>query len=97
MVASGTGTPRGVDAASGQNVQTIDFSAYRTAGTGYTLVADGETSHPFDISADLYDQLRADSMQFFYAQRSGIAIDGDLIGEEYARPAGHLGVAPQPG
>ncbi|MDG4830166.1 glycoside hydrolase family 9 protein [Solwaraspora sp. WMMD1047] len=97
VVASGQSTPRGVDQASAQNVQTIDFSSYRTAGTGYTLVADGETSHPFDIAADLYEQLRSDSMQFFYIQRSGIAIDGDLVGEEYARPAGHLGVAPNRG
>ncbi|MER7587589.1 glycoside hydrolase family 9 protein [Micromonospora sp. NPDC127501] len=97
VVASGTTTARGVDAASGQNVQTVDFSSYRTPGTGLTLTVDGETSHPFDISGTLYDQLRSDSLQFFYAQRSGIAIDGDLIGDEYARPAGHLGVAPNQG
>ncbi|MFY1701456.1 glycoside hydrolase family 9 protein [Micromonospora sp. WMMA1923] len=97
VLASGRSTPRGVDEASGQNVHSVDFSAYRTAGTGLTLVADGETSHPFDISGTVYDQLRSDSLQFFYAQRSGIEIDGDLIGEEYARPAGHLGVAPNQG
>ncbi|MFI5837826.1 glycoside hydrolase family 9 protein [Micromonospora sp. NPDC051300] len=97
VVADGRTTPRGVDDASAQNVQTVDFSAYRTPGTGYTLTVDGETSHPFDISGTLYDRLRADSLQFFYAQRSGIAIDGDLIGEEYARPAGHLDVAPNKG
>ncbi|MBQ1017185.1 glycoside hydrolase family 9 protein [Micromonospora sp. D93] len=97
VVASGTTTARGVDAASGQNVQTVDFSGYRTPGTGLTLTVDGETSHPFDISGAIYDQLRSDSLQFFYAQRSGIAIDGDLIGDEYARPAGHLGVAPNKG
>ena len=97
VVASGQTTPRGTDAASAQNVQTADFSAYRTPGTGYTLTVDGETSHPFDISGALYDRLRADSLQFFYAQRSGIEIDGDLIGEEYARPAGHLGVEPNQG
>ncbi|KXK58964.1 glycosyl hydrolase family 5 [Micromonospora rosaria] len=97
VVASGQSTPRGVDEASGQNVHSVDFSAYRTAGTGLTLVADGETSHPFDISGTIYQQLRSDAVQFFYAQRSGIAIDGDLIGEEYARPAGHLGVAPNQG
>nr|MDT0656631.1 glycoside hydrolase family 9 protein [Micromonospora sp. DSM 115978] len=97
VVASGQSTPRGVDQASAQNVQTVDFTSFRTAGTGYTLVADGETSHPFDISANLYDQLRSDAMQFFYIQRSGIAIDGDLVGDEYARPAGHLGVAPNQG
>ncbi|MFF3856254.1 glycoside hydrolase family 9 protein [Micromonospora sp. NPDC002575] len=97
VVASGQSTPRGVDEASGQNVQTIDFSSYRTPGTGYTLVADGETSHPFDISGTLYDRLRSDALQFFYIQRSGIAIDGDLVGEEYARAAGHIGVAPNQG
>ncbi|MET8364267.1 glycoside hydrolase family 9 protein [Micromonospora sp. NPDC005194] len=97
VLASGTTTTRGVDAASGQNVQTVDFSSYRTPGAGLTLTVDGETSHPFDISGTLYDRLRADSLQFFYAQRSGIAIDGDLIGDEYARPAGHLGVAPNRG
>ncbi|KAB1138690.1 glycosyl hydrolase family 5 [Micromonospora sp. AMSO12t] len=97
VLASGSTTPRGVDAASGQNVQTLDFSSYRTPGAGLTLTVDGETSHPFDISGTLYDRLRADSLQFFYAQRSGIAIDGDLIGAEYARPAGHLGVAPNKG
>jgi endoglucanase len=97
VVASGDSTPRGVDPASGQNTHTVDFGAFKTAGTGYTLVADGETSHPFDISADVYKQLRSDALQFFYAQRSGIAIDGALIGEEYARPAGHIGVAPNKG
>ena len=97
VVASGETTPRGTDAASGQNVHTVDFSSYTTPGTGYTLVADGETSYPFDISADLYDRLRSDALQFFYIQRSGIEIDGDLVGEEYARPAGHLGVAPNKG
>ncbi|MEU4568614.1 glycoside hydrolase family 9 protein [Micromonospora sp. NPDC023956] len=97
VVASGTSTPRGVDEASGQNVHTIGFSSYRAPGNGLTLVADGETSHPFTVSGDLYEQLRSDSLQFFYAQRSGIAIDGDLIGAEYARPAGHLDVAPNKG
>ncbi|GAA3934874.1 glycoside hydrolase family 9 protein [Actinoplanes auranticolor] len=97
VVADGTSTPRGVDAASGQNVHTIDFTGFRTAGTGYTLVADGQTSHPFDISGTVYKQLRSDALQFFYIQRSGIEIDGDLVGEEYARPAGHLGVAPNRG
>ncbi|MEE6259132.1 glycoside hydrolase family 9 protein [Plantactinospora sonchi] len=97
VVASGQTTPRGVDPASAQNVHSVDFSGYRTPGSGYTLTADGETSHPFDISADVWKQLRSDSLQFFYIQRSGIAIDGDLVGEEYARPAGHLGVAPNRG
>ncbi|MFY1575499.1 glycoside hydrolase family 9 protein [Verrucosispora sp. WMMD703] len=97
VLASGTTTPRGVDEASAQNVHSLDFSSYRTPGQGLTLAVDGEVSHPFDISGTLYDQLRSDALQFFYIQRSGIEIDGDLVGEEYARPAGHLDVAPNQG
>jgi endoglucanase len=97
IVANGQTTPRGVDVASGQNVHTVDFSSYTGSGSGYTLHADGETSHPFDITGTVYKQLRSDSLQFFYIQRSGIAIDGNLVGEQYARPAGHLGVAPNQG
>ncbi|MDG4766625.1 glycoside hydrolase family 9 protein [Solwaraspora sp. WMMD406] len=96
-VASGQSTPRGLDTASRQQAHSVDFSAYRGTGDDYTLVADGETSYPFAISGDIYQQLRSDALQFFYIQRSGIAIDGDLVGEEYARPAGHLGVAPNQG
>jgi endoglucanase len=96
-VAEGTTTPRGVDEASGENVHTITFTGVTTPGTGYTLAADGEASYPFSIGGDIYDQLRSDSLQFFYIQRSGIEIDGTLVGEEYARPAGHLGVAPNQG
>ncbi|MEV4532588.1 glycoside hydrolase family 9 protein [Asanoa sp. NPDC049518] len=96
-VRSGTTTPRGEDAASGQNTHTIDFTGYAAEATGLTLTADGETSHPFDVTKSLYAQLRSDSLQFFYIQRSGIAIDGNLVGQQYARPAGHLGVAPNQG
>ncbi|MET7762211.1 glycoside hydrolase family 9 protein [Streptomyces sp. NPDC005393] len=95
-VASGTSTPRGVDASSGQQVHTVDFSAVTEDGTGYTLSADGETSYPFDISASAYDQLRSDALHFFYVQRSGIAID-DALAPGYARPAGHVGVTPNQG
>ena len=97
VAARGSSTPHGFDAASGQNVHTVDFSRYQQAGKGYTLTADGEKSHPFDISARLYEQLRTDALQFFYLQRSGTPIDGSLVGAKYARPAGHLGVAPNQG
>ncbi|MFD0427367.1 glycoside hydrolase family 9 protein [Streptomyces zhihengii] len=36
-------------------------------------------------------------MAYFYHNRSGIEIDADLVGEEYARPAGHLDTAPNQG
>ncbi|WIM99187.1 glycoside hydrolase family 9 protein [Actinoplanes oblitus] len=96
VVASGRSVPRGVDASSGQNVHSIDFSRFTKPGSGYTLTADGETSRPFDIGAAAYDRLRADSLKFFYTQRSGIAID-DALRPGYGRPAGHVDVAPNQG
>ncbi|MFD5324954.1 glycoside hydrolase family 9 protein [Streptomyces sp. NPDC127092] len=97
QVASGSTAVHGADQASGQATHLVDFGTYTGTGTGFTLVAGGRSSHPFDISASLYDGLRADSMSFFHQQRSGIAIDAALTGSAYARPAGHLGVAPNKG
>ncbi|MFF3378909.1 glycoside hydrolase family 9 protein [Streptomyces sp. NPDC002680] len=95
-VAHGRTVPRGTDASSGQNVHSIDFGAYRKRATGLTLVADGETSRPFDIDASAYDRLRLDSLKYYYTQRSGIEIRDDLR-PGYARPAGHVDVAPNQG
>ncbi|MFF9089964.1 glycoside hydrolase family 9 protein [Streptomyces sp. NPDC014991] len=95
-VAHGRTVPRGVDASSGQHVQSIDFSSYRKRGTGFTLVADGETSRPFDISPVPYGQLRADALKYYYTQRSGIEIR-DALRPGYARPAGHVGTSPNEG
>ncbi|WP_405870033.1 glycoside hydrolase family 9 protein [Streptomyces zaomyceticus] len=97
QVASGATTVKGSDQASGQSTHLVDFGGYTGTGSGFTLLVGGQASHPFDISAALYDGLRADSMSFFYQQRSGVAIDAGLTGSEYARPAGHLGVAPNKG
>ncbi|HST85749.1 MAG TPA: glycoside hydrolase family 9 protein [Kineosporiaceae bacterium] len=96
VVATGRTKPRGVDPSAGLNVHTIDFGSYTKAGTGYTLVADGEISHPFDLSDSVYRALRKDSKTFFYTQRSGLAIS-DAIAPGYGRAAGHLGVAPNQG
>ncbi|MFE9836510.1 glycoside hydrolase family 9 protein [Streptomyces sp. NPDC005551] len=95
-VARGRTVPRGTDASSGQNVQSIDFGAYRGRGEGFTLVADGETSRPFDIGASAYESLRVDALKYYYTQRSGIAI-ADSLRPGYARPAGHVDVAPNRG
>ncbi|MEU3554336.1 glycoside hydrolase family 9 protein [Streptomyces fragilis] len=95
-VARGRTVPRGVDASSGQNVHSVDFGSYRGSGRGFVLVADGETSRPFDISATAYERLRLDSLKFYYTQRSGQAIRDDLR-PGYGRPAGHVGEAPNQG
>ncbi|MEV5971526.1 glycoside hydrolase family 9 protein [Streptomyces sp. NPDC051921] len=97
VVAAGSTVPYGADAPSGQSLHVADFSSYRSAGTGYVLAVEGGSSVPFDIRADLYDTLRSDSMAFFHHQRSGIPVEASLVGSAYARPAGHLGVAPNKG
>jgi endoglucanase len=96
VVDTGRSEPRGVDVSSGQNVHTVDFSGNSRKGTGYTLTVDGETSRPFDIGGDAYDRLRADSLKFYYTQRSGIAIS-DALRPGYGRAAGHVDVAPNQG
>ncbi|GIG55138.1 glycoside hydrolase family 9 protein [Demequina activiva] len=88
-VASGDTSPLGTDASAGLNVHGIDFSSVTAAGT-YTLVADGEESYEFEIGTDAYQQLRYDALNYFYLARSGIEIDGDIVGDEYARAAGHV-------
>ncbi|MEU0676437.1 glycoside hydrolase family 9 protein [Streptomyces sp. NPDC006172] len=95
-VAHGWTVPRGVDASSGQNVHSVDFGAYRGRGAGFTLVADGETSRPFDIDASAYERLRLDAVKYYYTQRSGTPIRDDLR-PGYGRAAGHVGVAPNQG
>ncbi|WP_442811146.1 glycoside hydrolase family 9 protein [Streptomyces sp. NBC_00481] len=96
-VASGSTTPRGTDAASGDATHLVDFSSYSGTGSGYVLAVSGQNSPSFDIRADLYTTLRSDAMAFFYHQRSGTPIEASLVGSAYARPAGHLGVAPNKG
>lgn len=96
-VARGRTRPAGVDATSGLEVHELRFDRFHTPGQGYRLEVDGELSHPFDVEEELYESLRTDAFAFFYAQRSGIAIEADLAGAEYARAAGHVGVAPNQG
>jgi endoglucanase len=96
VVTRGNTKPAGVERTSGLNVHTINFDWYTKEGSGYTLTADGETSHAFDLSAAAYEKLRVDSLSVYYPQRSGIAIDGAIV-PGYERPAGHVGVAPNQG
>lgn len=97
VVTSGRTTVRGADAISGDHVHEADFSAVRTIGTGYTLAVGEQVSLPFDISKHPYDTLRRDALAYFYHNRSGLPIEAQYVGEAWARPAGHLGVAPNHG
>ncbi|WP_368661752.1 glycoside hydrolase family 9 protein [Streptomyces sp. NA02950] len=92
--ARGTTTPAGIDRSSGQRVQTFDFSEVTAAGKGYTITVGGQKSEPFTIGDHLYGALRSDALAYFYHNRSGIKIDKKLVGDAYARPAGHDKKAP---
>lgn len=97
VVASGTTTPKGTDAASGDNIHHIDFSAVSATGEGFSLLVGGDESYPFEISADAFTPVLYDSIRYFYHNRSGIAIETQYTGggngsyaanAQWARPAG---------
>ncbi len=52
---------------------------------------------PVRHRAKPYDSLRRDALAYFYHNRSGIPIEAKYVGDAYARPAGHVGVAPNKG
>jgi endoglucanase len=98
LIASGNTIPRGdVDAASGDNLHSIDFSNYAVAGTGYTLRVGADSSYAFDVSPAIFNSAFYDSLKYFYHNRSGIAIETPYTGggntsyaanAKLARPAG---------
>ncbi len=90
-VKSGNSIPLGLDHASGEIVQIIDFSDYKTPGTGYRLYAGDASSFPFDIGNNIYSKLQYDALKYFYHARSGIEIKMPYCEEsQWARPAGHV-------
>ncbi|TDW23671.1 glycoside hydrolase family 9 protein [Kribbella kalugense] len=97
IVSHGRTKPFGKDALSGDAVQLIDFGSYRGTGSGLRLAVGDDVSEPFDISSQVYAGLRKDALAYFYNNRSGIPIEAKYVGDTYARPAGHLGVAPNQG
>jgi endoglucanase len=73
----------------------VDFSSCRQMGT-FVVEAGAFASHPFRIADRPYAGLLGDALRFFYAQRSGMALD-DAVLAGYGRPAGHAGVPPNRG
>lgn len=86
-VASGKTIPMGKDLSSGDPIHHVDFTSFRKAGTGYTLVVGKATSFPFDIAPDVYAGLRKDAMAYFYQSRIGIPLTAENAGAAWARPA----------
>ena len=96
-VASGTAEPYGTDRTVASATQRIVFDDVRATGDGFTLEVDGQRSYPFAIREGLYAPLATDALGYFYLARSGTPIEAQYAGDEYARPAGHLGVGPNQG
>ncbi|MDP4182037.1 MAG: glycoside hydrolase family 9 protein [Bacillota bacterium] len=90
VVATGKTQGFGLDHASGEKVQIIDFSSYSTPGTGYKLVADNAFSLPFNIGNDIYSKLKYDALKYLYYARSGIEIKMPYcVQSQWARAASH--------
>jgi endoglucanase len=98
VLAGGETKPVGKDAASGDDVHVVDFSAVKTPGKDYTLWVGSDGSHPFDIGKDVYKKLKYDALAYFYQTRSGIEIKMPFAGgKQWTRPAGHVNVPPNKG
>ncbi len=71
------------DENSGDNVNYADFSEYTTPGEYYVYV-NGVYSYPFEISADIYDNVLDVLLKSYYYQRCGVELT-----EEYAGKLAH--------
>ncbi len=90
VVGSGKTEPLGTDTDSGDSLHLIDFTLVKQAGEGYVLAVGDDTSPPFSIDAEIYSELRYDALNYFYQNRSGIAIEMPYAKDEkWTRPAGH--------
>ncbi|MBR1471196.1 MAG: glycoside hydrolase family 9 protein [Lachnospiraceae bacterium] len=94
-VFNGTSVPLGVDTDSGDTVHVIDFTALDTAGTYHIEAANGAGSRDFAVGDDrIYSAMLYDALNYFYQNRSGIAIESSYItsgdAASLARAAGHV-------
>jgi endoglucanase len=74
-VLTGSLVEKGLDEASEDHVKTADFTEASVEGTFYLKSDTGETSYSFDISSNLYKNLKNDALKAFYYQRCGCALD----------------------
>lgn len=93
-VYTGKSTYMGYDKDSGDTVHILDFSDFKTNGENYYLeTSTGDKSWNFQIGEELYSNMLYDSLNYFYQNRSGIAIESQYISSgdtsALSRPAGH--------
>jgi endoglucanase len=87
----GLSEPRGFDAASGDKVHWLDFSAFTEPCESCRLGSGDAVSAPFRVAEDALTPLVASALEYFYYNRSGTPIVMPYAGQpQWARPAGHL-------
>ncbi len=97
-VASAMTIVKGFDEDSYDYVHIIDFTDYSGKGSGYFLQIANVKSPSFTIADDIYKQMKLDAVQYFYHNRSGIAITMPYAGRDnLTRPAGHVNRSPNRG
>ncbi|PZR36515.1 glycoside hydrolase family 9 protein [Caulobacter segnis] len=80
----------GDDAASGEHVHQIDFTAFAKPGNGYRLKVGDAESRPFAVRAKPDGKLSRAALSFFYQQRASVPIEARFVERpDLARPAGH--------
>ena len=103
---SGLTTPRGFDATTGRVEHVIDFADFQpesenvlAAGRQFLTAGanSGCVTAQVIIAPHIYDQVLLDALRVFTLQRSGYPIGPEIAGSQYARPAGHLNIAPNQG
>jgi endoglucanase len=62
------------DAATGLTLYAGDFSTLQTAGNYFILLSNGDSSHTFTISSNVYDDVYKKSLKGYYFQRCGTAL-----------------------
>lgn len=91
VAAEGKTIPLGFHEGSGANIQLVITDELRTPAT--QLVLDVEAvgkSHPFDVSEDVFQALKYDTLRYFYHNRAGVPIEAEYAGgQQWARPVGH--------
>ncbi len=87
-VHGGTTKLFGLDPASGDTLHHADFSQFSAAAEGLTLAVGADKSAPFSVGKP-YGALATDALAFFLHQRSSVEIPAILVGDKWARKAGH--------
>lgn len=88
---SGKTKPKGLDAASGDPVHELDFSAFTGTAASVRVRVHETESFPFAVQDDVFAKLPFDALKYFYHNRSGVAIVQPFVpSDTWSRPAGHL-------